>query len=406
MKTRYTNRSGQIAKQRCPRLAYLGQFYPRQGKQVGLDTPGKPFQMLMGIYAHEGVARLLGGLDVDTTVDEVLALFATEISMDGIMTFGCDVFQVRQELEMMIEGLIRGWALKRLPYFLSEFTIIELEQDHAVPLAYASEEDEEIVFEFKPDAILTHKATGLNYVLSIKTTGAMDARKLKDAETDIQGLSEVWGAEEALGMTINGVIMEYLMTGKKDIDEWNGQKQWIQFSPLIRGWTDALTGEVAWRYQWTQIDHESGTMATKRLGKKFKRTSAIEQGGVKQWIDNLNSGQFFPNMEEYLDPLREVFISIEFYRSGEDMEEWLNSIRAEEIKLSKSLYIIEDATDENFNLRLRQEFPMYRHSCNYPVRCRFFEICHGSAGQDPLMNGYTWRESHHKLQLSESQSEG
>lgn len=403
MNKRYSNRTAGIAFQRCPRSAYLGQFFPDEsGKARGLSLRGLPFQMVVGIYVHRGLEDLMVALmekrvpNVEEAVGVALKAYEREIDSEGLMTYGCDVGQVMEEQKMLIEALLRGWVLKRLPYFQSEFEVIEVEEDHHVPLVQNTEIDEEVEFEFKLDALLKHKETGLIYVLSNKTTGAVDSRKLNDARTDIQGLSELWGTEKLHGVKVHGVIMEYLVTGRKEIEENNGAKEWVQWNPLIRGWYNASQEEYAWRYAWDKLEGGSG-----RLGKGWVRASANKHGGVKEWVENLASGKFFPSFGKYLDPLESQFVSIEYYRNQEDLSEWLESIKEQELRVGECLKIVNESEGSVYQTNLKRFFPMYRHSCNYPVRCQFHEICHGSAGLDPLMNGYDWRKPHHVMQLGE-----
>ncbi len=407
MTTRYTNRSAQIAFQRCPRAAYLGQFYPDEtGKARGLSPRGLPFQMVTGIYVHKGVEVLLKQLqqkevvNVEVAVDAALTAYAKEIGDLGLQSYGCDPLQVREEQEMLIEGLLRGWALKRLPYFQSEFDVLEVEEDHHVLLVENPEIDEVCEMEFKLDALLKHKDTGLIYVLSNKTTGAVDQRKLNDAKTDIQGLSEMWGTEKLKGLKVHGVIMEYFVTGRKEIEEVDGGKEWVQWSPLIRGWhnpTDIFGHNYAWRFSYDKPEGGSG-----RLGKGWVRTTAKQyNGGVKQWVEDLAQGRFFPDMGKYQDPLETQFVSIEYYRNPDDLSEWLESIREQELIVGERLKIVNESEGKLYDQNIKRFFPMYRHSCNYPVKCQFHDICHGSSGIDPLTSGYDWRKPHHQMQMGE-----
>jgi hypothetical protein len=383
-------------------LAFLGQFFQDEnGKNRGLAPRGLPFQMVTGIYVHEGVASLLNDLkigaepDIEEAVQLAKDLYNVEIGDHGLMTYGCDPLQVRQEQEMLIEGLLRGWALQRLPYFQSEFEVIEVEQDRHTLLVENPEIDEEVEFEFKLDALLKHKETGLYYVLSNKTTGSVDYRKLTDAKTDIQGLSELWGAEKELNIKVHGVIMEYFVTGRKEIEETDGEKKWVQWNPLIRGWVNNASDEYAWRYAWDKMEGGSG-----RLGKGWVRTSSdVYPGGIKQWVSDLHQGKMFPDFGKYVNPLDQQFLSVEYYRNVDDLSEWLESIREQELRVGEILKVVNESEGQVFQTNLKRFFPMYRHSCNYPVRCQFFEICHGSAGNDPLMNGFEWRTPHHQMQM-------
>lgn len=408
MTKRYSNRSAQISYQRCPRLAYLTQFYPNdQGKPRGLAKKGMPFQMVTGIYVHRGVESLLINLmeQVKPSIEDAVSLALSDydneiVGNDELMDYGCSLNQLYVEQRCLIGGLLRGWFVERLPYFAENYEVIEVEKDHSSLLVENYEIDEEVYQEFKIDAVLKHKETGLIYLLSNKTTGAMDGRKLSDARSDIQGLSEAWGAEKELGLKVHGVIMEYLITGRKEIEEQkDGSKEWVQWNPLIRGWKQfTLSGEeYAWRYAWDKMEGGSG-----RLGKGWSRFHVKDyEGGVKQWVSDLRDGKFFPSFGKYENPLNQQFVSIEYYRNSEDAKEWLESIQEQELKVGESILHVNSLNGEEFNSALRKHFPMYRHSCNYPVKCQMFEICHGSAGLDPFMNGFEFRKPHHKMQMED-----
>ncbi len=337
--------------------------------------------------------------DIEEAVKIALSDYGKEIGDGGLQTYGCDPLQVREEQEMLIEGLLRGWFIKRLPYFQSEFEVLEVEEDHHVVLVDNPEIDETVEMEFKLDALLKHKETGLIYILSNKTTGSVDQRKLNDAKTDIQGLSEMWGTEKLKGLKVHGVIMEYFVTGRKEIEDnvKTGRKEWVQWNPLVRGWIDVSSGDIAWRYSWDKTEGGQG-----RLGKGWVRTSAkTYPGGVKQWVLDLSGGKMFPSFGKYIDPLESQFISIEYYRNPDDLSEWLESIREQELVVGERLKIVNESEGKLYEQNLKRFFPMYRHSCNYPVKCQFHEICHGSSGIDPLTSGYDWRKPHHQMQMGE-----
>ncbi len=409
---RNTSRSAQITVQRCKRLGYLSNFYPNnKGIPQGLAKKGISFQVLTGIYVHEGVQQFLLNLKnnvlnddamIDTVVKDVLSKYDSEVDENVLQTYGCTFGQVKQEQTMLIEGLLRGWAMKRLPYFAETYEILEVEKDRSFTLVHNDEIDEDVIMEFKPDAIMKHKVTGLIFILSNKTTGSMDKRKLEDARSDIQGLSEIYGVEQTTGLKAHGVLMEYFLTGKKSIDDVdNGfggtEKQWIQWSPLVRGWYKADEDKYAWRFVWDKLEGGSG-----RLGKGWLRVHARQTGkSVKEWLAMLNMGETFPSFGKYADPISDQFVSIEYYRNPDDMDEWLESIKQQELEVGKAVKLVNESEGKEYTSNLRKYFPMYRHACNYPLKCQFWEICHGTAGSDPLMNGFVYRTPHHELQLEE-----
>lgn len=383
--------------QRCHRLYYLNQHLDGSG----VVTRSKSVEMYVGIYVHHGIETLLWpdpnlGTRIEDAISVAMLGFHTEVDPDDLITYGCDPLQTYQEMECLIEGLIRAWYIKRYPYFRDNFDIIEVEVDRSVPLVNAGVE--QVVLEFKLDALLRHKDTGLYYILSNKTTNLMDIRKTNDALTDMQGNSEIYGIETALGIKVHGVIMEWLITGKKEIDEGkDGTKEYIHWSPLIRGWYNPSLREYAWRFAWE--DHEG----KHKLGKGWVRAHAKDNdGGVKEWVDSLVKGEMFPQFKPYDDPLKDIFISAEYYRSDDKVNTWLESIQYQELQISKGLYELSLGQNDENSL-LNKHFPMYTHACNYPLKCSMYEICHGSAGLDPYVNGFEPRVSHHVLERGDNE---
>jgi hypothetical protein len=115
----------------------------------------------------------------------------------------------------------------------------------------------------------------------------------------------------------------------------------------------------------------------------------------------MNIGNIQPNFGKYVDPIGDQFLSIEYYRNADDIDEWLESIKQQELNVGKYVKIVNGSEGKEFTKNLRKYFPMKRHQCNYPVKCQFWEICHGTAGADPLMNGFMYRKPHHELQYEE-----
>src|ERR1043166_6614482 len=197
--------------------------------------------------------------------------------------------------------------------------------------------------------------------------------------------------------------MEYLITGKKEVEEsdYEGGKTYVIWSPVVRGWYNAGENKFAYRYSWTD------TMGGKhRLGKGWKRiTSSEVDGGVKEWIRSLHEMEFEPVLG--YDPLDECFVNVEWYRSASQLIDWEQQIMAQEDRISKSIEKLEWYPPRHafHKITLNEEFPQHRHSCNYPVKCGFYEVCWEGT---PIGVGgeFKFREPHHKMQKESLSGQG
>jgi hypothetical protein len=125
-----------------------------------------------------------------------------------------------REQSALVEGLVRAYARRRLRPLLEQFEVLEVEREGEWELSPrgrrctscgAVETDNDIEYdkdcrcggEFnhshvapalwfmsRPDALLRDRESNQLYLLSYKTTGAWDLRKTRDAEHDMQGMSE------------------------------------------------------------------------------------------------------------------------------------------------------------------------------------------------------------------------
>lgn len=360
---------------------------------------------------------MLLGVPEDETVKKALDCLTIELQDRGIELESGDDSELPfalQEQKALIEGMLRAWARKRLPYFLQKYEVLFVEKEIEVPLS------PDLIFMARPDAILREKATQDIYVLSFKTTGQWDTRKEADAEFDMQGLSENWATEQsgllAPGEIVTGVLMEYLLVGKRE-ESPKGSGNYITGSFLIHPWlkegVTPETDEWAAKFYYDCKDPHPMTSRgkptrcpggkTHRLGDGFKRINVWERMTMKEYIDVLE--------KETGDPLLDLFISQTHFRHKEDIEDWYEQILEQEKKIAAhALDINTLATDgcktpvESARKLLNKWFPQHRASCAYPTKCPMQELCWGALRNDtsPETSGmYVWRKPHHEGEVKQ-----
>lgn len=99
------------------------------------------------------------------------------------------------EQAALVEAMVRAYARRRLRPLLAEFEVLEVEREGTWTLALDENsgygpDATEIVFMSRPDALLRERSTNALHLLSYKTAASWDVRKARDAERDMQGLSE------------------------------------------------------------------------------------------------------------------------------------------------------------------------------------------------------------------------
>lgn len=399
---RYLSRTAMTSWQRCPRKGYLGQVYGGRGISPKLKTS----PLALGQSNHAGVEVLMKGLmhgviNVDFAVNTALGVYGTETERGLYGVPDRHVAFVRREHQALIEGAIRLYAAVRLPVVAEKYTILEVEEEHTIALTPS------LTLISRPDAVFEDNFSGALDVFSLKNPGKFDFRKNKDATVDMQGLSESYAvAHDYPDHSVKGVMMEHIIVGKaKDVEVEDGTEDGgypIQRSPLVRGWFNAATGELAWKYMYDNPNYDPSKPA--KTG-NFKQTTLSAKkgwspiagydlvGGVEEWIENLSSGLMIPvgsyaanEIFEYPPP---------YIRRQEHIDEWLESTIAEQTSISERLASLEAGTTT-----LAKAFPKYSHACVYPQRCEFYDVCwKGHSPND--QNVFEQRTPHHAQELED-----
>jgi hypothetical protein len=430
----YFDRSRMETDNKCPRRLYWEYYYDGKGLQ-----PVKINQHLaFGSAVHEAIADILEycrDLDMlpnseqvsmcvraaQTTLraefDKAKGFQAATILEEG---FDGEMIQVTDDQTWMVdhycdllEGLVVGWCLVRLPLLMQQYRVVQVETEEQLQLGeYATYGHEEsgitgrhiddydvdtwgLTFLSRPDAIFERRTDGALVILSLKTVSQVNQMWLENFKTDQQTISEVLPVEARLGREVAGVQIEGLVKGAQAVDWPKGAGHKHHASPLIWGYSKEESG-LSWdwevKYEWRD---EAGN--TRRLGKGWNRQRISESypGGIVEWVKYLNSGDNELLRAQFPSP---PLIS----RSANELEEWQTQVKYRETEIGNALVTINTLSDLGVGVEglLAQVFPKHTTGCAYDAqfhsKCPCYSLCWGSQGADPIGCGeFQYRVTNH-----------
>jgi hypothetical protein len=390
---------------RCPRRLYWEYYYDGKGLQ-----PVKINQHLaFGSAAHEAIADILEycrDLDMlpnseqvsmrvraaQTTLraefDKAKGFQAATILEEG---FDGEMIQVTDDQTWMVdhycdllEGLVVGWCLVRLPLLMQQYRVVQTEAEERLQLS------PELMFLSRPDAIFERRTDGALVILSLKTVSQVNQMWLENFKTDQQTISEVLPIEARLGKEVAGVQIEGLTKGAQAVDWPKGAGHKHHASPLIWGYLKEEGGlDEDWQAKWEWKD-EAGN--NRRLGKGFNRQRISERypGGIPEWISYLYQTENELLRAQFPSP---PLIS----RSANELEEWQAQVKYRETEIGNALVHINGGAAGNV---LAQVFPKHTTGCAYDAqfhsKCPCYSLCWGSQGADPIGCGeFQYRVPNH-----------
>ncbi len=338
------SRSSQQAYQECPRLYYLKYVYGGTG--IEPDAPRD--ELAIGSLTHSMLASILnGGLVVPGTSDA---------SKPGAA---------------LAEGMARGWAKVRWPFYQEHFDVLFSEQEINCQL----KGDVELMSRI--DGVLRRKSDGEIFPLEFKTTGTNRDNYLDSWQYSSQILTHLLVGERLTGRPPAGVIMEFLYKGYKK-QEPEGT---VYYSPYMRAYRNLLDGSFGY----------DSSLGRKKGWETFCPYEEIPmEDWVRQMPDEVLRAQFFTRLIQ---------------RNNRDLEIWKAQTVYEQRRIQEAL--VNTGFCDLESEALTEFFPARLDECcfanKYHAKCEMLKVCYGEI-DDPVGNGYKAREPHHPQEFLQEES--
>lgn len=442
------SRSALLSYQTCNRKFY----YQYQYKGHGVVDNKLNIDLLIGEACHRGLQHLLehcridhkNGDFTDTCIDEAVK-YANDLYITRISTNDIDIHKsedlgyVILETGALIEGLIRSFALYRLPSLLNEYDILEVEKEDIYNI------NESSIFLGKADGLFKRKSDNKLVVLSIKTDSYLTENTIRDNTHDMQGISEIVIIKDRLNFLYDLLKTRNHLELGYDDNKLNYDKDWIinedvynymqdcysknlknieinlvQYEHLIKGGRRQdpaksgiykrqspllhpykLNSGIDFKSKIFNPDEFMITFGQGRPPKNWEKIDIWKIMPVKQWIDMLNTSQVQPEIGNILKDI--IYTSDLIFRSNEEQEEWVESFGQVINNIDRDLTIYNlhkdsAASRNSFNKR----FPKNTQSCHnfYGKDCIFVDVCHNGLRIDEAFEFGTYqiRHPHHDLE--------
>lgn len=386
-----TSRSKISTYQTCPRKCYWTYCAANGSATPGWERKRHALPLVTGIFVHQGLEQALKGVSASEAASGARAAYMTEVTARGLaVEEGTDEASVVDEQAAHVEALVLAWCRVRLPKWLSEYELIEVEVEDRVPLS------DDVTLAVRADAIVRRKYDHRMFVVNFKTVAQADDRWLKSWEVDMQLMTELLAAERRFGQVFGGVIIEGLIKGrrmpeKNSVGDVTGYRD---TTPLLYGYKiDANPPLTPLEYAW-EYTRRKGWYRFPVWKENFPRLSHEHSPtdvatSLAYWINWLP--------EEVIEAQFAIVPPI--MRDSARIESKVRQIVAMEkvVSLGNKFVRVGSGYDNGLEVALDQHFPQHEHECIFPSRCQAFDLCftHG-VSQDPAGSGlYQPRIDHH-----------
>lgn len=470
------SRSAILTFKACDYKGYLSYYYNNHG----ITGEGLVLDLLVGTVVHRGLQHLLehcrvhhpdGKFDeqcIDEAIEKARELWIEQISNHSLALKSADEYnrldEIIPEQENLWEGLIRAWAIRKLPEILEKYIILEVEHEEVLETL-----SDLFIFLGKADGLFLGRPKNTDgtenklVILSIKTASEFAAVTERDILHDMQGVSEWVCVEERVnklfkdakaywdhGFKELGFLEQYCKDREDEITPelgryflWclqNGEEPKIyavQYEYLIKGRREQEPYKSGIYKQQSFLCHpykmealmvlNSGSVSmaadnykwvNKKKGSMPKGWSKIDidqDVGIKNWVEMLATGQIQP---EEGDPLATILFTPNLVlRTEEEIAEWKVSTKFFVERLHSYLETLDKTLNESVSNseKLYREaiwsfFPKNTKSChNYYGRdCLFVKHCHELLTLEMGLNSglYQVRTPHHDLEKEKFSEEG
>ena len=382
------DRSRVDTREACPRKRFLNYDYPVNGQPTGLQPEKPSLPLISGIAIHAAHARLLLGEPLEEVLTSTLGQYREELTTHGLA--GLDVTQdVVLQQSMLLEGMLRLWALRRLPVLLRDFRVVSVEQGWRYELAPGLQQT------LRLDALLQRYDDGLYFVKDFKTVKYPSEVWAAKFEHNLQTCLYVQAVKDRLpGLTgdpaaqFGGILYEGLVKGAFKTDTaksspWYGQR--IQHSPYTLAY--ALTGEDGLTVYQTAYTSKKG----------WRKVRPYDHMSMKDWVEN--------HLQWDEQTCQELFIDVpDICPPTYELERAKRQVVREELQYLKQrdtfLEMSPDASGAEEYLDLFA--PLRTDTCSkygQEYACPFMSVCFNQGARPLEDGGFVPRVPHHDTDL-------
>lgn len=442
----FTSRSAILTYKTCHYKRLLQ--YHLEG--AGFTGGSYPLDLLIGTIVHRGVQHLMehcrkdhpDGQFEDGCIDQAVNI-ARILWREILSTQSLGIHSIEEdrldwiiaEQECLWEGLIRAFALRRLPQILDEYDILEVEKEEI-----STTFSEIVQLNGKLDALLLRKHDQKLVIFSLKTASMYADVTARDIQHDMQGVSEWFLVQERLTRLYNYWLEPAIYVDElKDLSEGlklhfeycladdatpkifavqyecilKGQRKQDPYNSGIYKQQSFICHPLKLDNMMPNISFSSGSLGVTispdeykwkiksgNPGKGWRKCDIWEEIGIQPWIEMLALGDVQP---EEGHPFDKILITPDLIvRDEREINEWLVSTRFQEEEIKKHLSELEYSSHDPEIVQdlIWKYFDKNTQNCHdfYGKDCLFVRHCHEFNSIEELRDaGYLIpRKSHHE----------
>jgi hypothetical protein len=431
----------------CPRARYYSKHFGPSG--YGIVAKSESLPLVTGTYAHEAAARLFDHLQrkgelpdppvIRRALAEVSHLYEQEIIAKGfrglLQSEKSD--EIVKEQLCLLTGLTWALALKFLPWFHQNYTVIAVEQEALsvlscdcglTPQDHADQHLERgctgITLQQRQDLIAQNRVSGALAYFEFKTTSDDAARFMEKWETTPQLALGTINAQERWGRPIEELYVVGLYKGyrEKVYDDQDRIVGFRQMSPFCTAYMRPGNPPLApddWKASYRYFDDSTGKW--KQVTKDYQKTPVwkldtsdwptrlqhMDIGSAECWVRTLPD-KTLENQLYLLGPMKvqtEQLASLRRQISGEEARWQAIAWELYQIQAGGTPWH-EEAVQSLLDRLVPASWACRRYGKAYS--CQFMRICFKDLGwEDPIGSGaFVPRLPHHVPELEQAISRG
>ncbi len=426
----YLSRSPIETFRACPRQYFYNYCYQHpekefRGKITGVIPKLYNVFFELGTAVHEGIHRLdksasnIGEV-MDTANDYIKK--CGEIgwyNVDHDNEYAQDF--TTKELANLASSLLYCWYFFEFHELSKKYSIIAKEKP--ISEVFKIGESDNLIYEYRPDALLRDRQTGdvINY--SLKTVTNWDWRSALDYQNALQVYTEIYGAEKILESAIaakpelkaklptkvRGTRFCFLVKGNREkvYGENGSYSHDVIDNPLLRGYKNIMGGSITYAHEkrYPKPENKSGYGLLTKGWEEFRIAEEPTLGNsplerLKNWIDKIRNRETI-GLKQGLEAIlgNTIVLPDEYTKSEEEVREVIIGFKATSAEILRKLKAYEAAkVNGKEKWGLANHFPKTHSNCTRYGKCTYYDVCHKGSDIDILVADgvFKSREPHHK----------